>query len=245
MTDPNSTSVVWFLNDATQSIGGAILSYAVALAAVGTIVMAILEMVKAVVAVRRRFNEREATRWIGPDLERWREFVALTTGGYESKSALFDQPIEKLMAQIQAAANMAMDFPDRYPNLYNFLTRQPDARHPDDSKRWKTHVEKAKALPMDRAPSDDEREAAKARARLQNLVARQLDAFQTETQYRWARANQIASTAIGAIFIGLVLYPARNQLGIDPSLIPVLALVGGMTAPVAKDVVAALSRFSK
>ncbi len=246
MADPNARgNAVWFLNDATQSIGSAILSYAVALAAVGTIVMALIELVKAIFPIRRGFNKQQTRRWIGDDAGRWREFIALTTGGYASLSALFDQPIEKLMAQVQAAANMAMDFPNRYPGLYTFLTRQPDAHHPEDAARWHKHVESAKALAANQVPSDEEREAAKARARLQNLVARQLDAFQTETQYRWARYNQIASTVIGAAFIMFVLVPVHDQLHIHPVFIPFLALIGGMTAPVAKDLVTALSRFSK
>ena len=240
---------VWFLNEATQTIGGAILSYAVALAAVGAIVMALIELVKAIVPIRRFFNKRQTTRWIGADDALQKEFMALTTGGYASLTALFDQPIEKLMAQVQAAANMAMDFPDRYPKFYAFLTRQPDARHPEDAARWQTHVQNAKALAANQAPSDAEREAARARARLQNLVARQLDAFQTETQYRWARDNQIASTAMGTVFILLVLVPARDSLPISPAhipfLIPFIALLGGMMAPVAKDLVTALSRFAK
>jgi len=124
-----------------NGIGSTIFNYALFAAAVGTIVMALLELLKALFYARRRFHEYEMRRWLdGRKIDRvldilrldgssgsepWREFIELVTGGYATKRAVFDQPIEKLMAQIQAATNMALDFPDRYPALFGFLTMRP------------------------------------------------------------------------------------------------------------------------
>lgn len=243
MFDPDQ--VVSILSTAEQSLGGSILSYALALAGVGTIVMAVLEGIKAIVPVRYFFHRRQALGWIGENADCWREFLALTTGGYQSERALFDQPVEKLMAEIQAAANMAMDFPDRYPLLYAFLTRQPDPSHQEDANRWIAHVEKARTLTAEAAPTQDDREAAKARARLQNLMLRQLDAFQNETGYRWARSNQTVSTVLGAAGILYLLVPAADKLSLPLAGVFLIALVGGMTAPIAKDVASGLSSFRK
>lgn len=89
---------------------------------------------------RRRFHEYEMRRWIGrkpyqslfkalrvggdagAGSPQWEEFLARVTGGYATRRAVFDPPIERLMSQVQAATNMALDFPDRYPNFYEFLT---------------------------------------------------------------------------------------------------------------------------
>jgi len=243
MFDPDQ--IVSMLSTAEQSLGGSILSYAVALAGVGTILMAVLEGLKAIVPVRYYFHLRQAKGWIGGNADCWREFIALTTGGYQSERALFDQPVEKLMAEIQAAANMAMDFPDRYPHLYDFLTRQPEPAHREDANRWLAHVDKAKSLQADAAPTQDDREAAKARARLQNLMLRQLDAFQNETGYRWARSNQAVATVLGAAVIVYLLLPAAAKLSLPLAGVFVIALVGGMTAPIAKDVASGLSSFRK
>jgi hypothetical protein len=243
MSDPSQ--IVSILSTTEQSLGGSILSYALALAGVGTIVMAVLEGIKAIVPIRYYFHRGQAKGWIDDHSTSWAEFIALTTGGYQSERALFDQPVEKLMAEVQAAANMAMDFPDRYPNFYAFLTRQPDPGHVEDSQRWVAHVAKAKSLQADAAPTQDDREAAKARARLQNLMLRQLDAFQNETGYRWARSNQAVATVVGAAVILYLLLPAAESLAIPLEGVFFIALVGGMTAPVAKDVASGLSSFRK
>lgn len=89
---------------------------------------------------RRRFHQYEMRRWIerkpyqslfkalrvggdaGAGSARWQEFLALVSGGYATRRAVFDPPIERLMSQVQAATNTALDFPDRYPNFYEFLT---------------------------------------------------------------------------------------------------------------------------
>ena len=170
---------------ASDSLGTSILAYAVALAAVGAIVMAMLELLKALLRLRYWFHRFQTDRWVGADAQRRVEFIALTTGGYASEGALFDQPIEKLMAQVQAGANMAMDFPDRYPKFYAFLTSQPDLGHAEDATLWMNHASgqrKSVNAGEKLAASDEDREAGKARARLQNLAARKVDGFQTETE---------------------------------------------------------------
>lgn len=142
---------------------------------------------------------------------------------------------------------MAMDFPDRYPEFYAFLTSPPDLRHAEDAALWMSHasgLRKSASVGEKLAASDEDREAGKARARLQNLAARKLDAFQTETEYRWARANQLVSIVMGA---GLIYYMPMDASGLPlpPAGIGLIALLGGMAAPLAKDTVSALSSFRK
>lgn len=88
-----------------QGIGTTLLDYAIFAATVGTIVMALLELLKALANARRRFHEYELRRWIerkpyeslfkalrvGDDPDagslRWQEFLALVTGGYATRRA--------------------------------------------------------------------------------------------------------------------------------------------------------------
>lgn len=170
------------------------------------------------------------------------------------------------MSQVQAATNMALDFPDRYPQLYAFLTEgaMPKSSTPgttptepsvNDAELWRQAVaERAKpttspagSLP-DAAPSVSPvmRKGAEARARPQNLVARQLDALQTEVFYRWARTNQSVATVAGTALSLIVLLPAKTEPGSPNFVLAVaLAFVAGLTAPFAKDVVSGLSAFSR
>jgi hypothetical protein len=281
-----------------QGIGSQLLDYAIFAATVGTIVMALLELLKAITHARRRFHEYEMRRWIeqkrsgsigsalrfGSDTAagspRWEEFLALVTGGYASRRAVFDQPIEKLMAQVQAAANMALDFPDRYPQLYEFLTTAPKRKEgapgassapetgsatepsPSDAELWRkaaaARTNASAPPPTDNAPppsstpdssvppSSLQRRGAEARARLQNLVARQLDALQTEIFYRWARSNQTVATVAGTVLTLMVLLPMSAKPGTPNVVLAVaLAFVSGLTAPFAKDVVSGLSGFAR
>jgi len=250
-----------------NGIGSTIFNYALFAAAVGTIVMALLELLKALFYARRRFHEYEMRRWLdGRKIDRvldilrldgssgsepWREFIELVTGGYATKRAVFDQPIEKLMAQIQAATNMALDFPDRYPALFGFLTMRPPLKPAtpagtplprSDAELWQS----AAKLRGESAISNEMRIGAEARARLQNLVARQLDALQTEVYFRWSRSNQLVATSAAAVLTFLVLFASitvdtPNELAIAI----VLSLFAGLVSPFAKDLASGLSSFAR
>lgn len=50
------------------------------------------------------------------------ELLILAAGGHDYDKALYDRPTEKMMAQIQAATDVALEFPDEFPPLYAFLT---------------------------------------------------------------------------------------------------------------------------
>jgi len=232
------------LND----IGSKILNYAVFLASVGTIVMALQEVVKNITHWRRSFNRKQLEKWLNGDLNVRSEFMTLTTGGYESEDALFDQPVEKMMGQIQAAANMSLDFPVEYPNLYSFLAKvptEPTGKTPDHD-LWKSFAAK-KSSETASLTRDESSDAAKARARLGNLVVRKLDAFQNETQYAWANANQRISVLVGSALVWIILYLSgfTKEVAYGWGLIWFLAIIGGITAPFAKDVVSGLSEFGK
>ena len=217
-----------------------ILRYAVLLAAVGTITMALIELVKNVASLRMRFNRWRVRKWAGGSA--LGELEALCVGSArleKGSSVLYDQPTEKMMGQLQAAANLALDFPYRYQALYRFLTGS-GSELSGDAKLWYDYAE---AVVEGRARDEDARPAAQARARLGALVARSLDSFQNGTQYLWASLNQrVAVVAAGAfIFWLLFVMPDTKEVKFDLFRALVLAFFGGLVAPFAKDVVSALS----
>ena len=240
-----------------------LLEWALLLAAIATMTMALLELAKVVVAARRRYHEQRVTRWVGPP-KAYTELLALAVGGSGSKNALYDQPTNKMMGQIQAAANTAMDFPTRYGALYEFLTAPPtetsETPETKDPKAAQQNATDAKAAERDERlwaefcknleagqkidPADEQQAgviaaATRARARLDHFVARRLDAFQTVTEYQWARWNQIISVIGAAAFLMYLLYTTAG--GDLTWRMVVVALFGGMIAPLAKDLVEALS----
>lgn len=226
-------------------VAGQILDYALLLAAIGTITMALIELVKALLSWRQRFHRRRITRWLhtAPDPQAAHmQLLLLAAGGAENADVLYDQPTGKLMGQIQAAANVALDFPTRYRAFYDFLTATPQAREgAQDQRLWREFSE-ARMSERRRATRADDtqaRSAAQARARLGNLVARKLDALQNKIEYDWARYNQASSVISGGILLGAILLHEKPLM--HPGMMMLLSLTGGMVAPFAKDVVTSLT----
>lgn len=226
-----------------EGVSGRILDYAMLLAAVGTITMALVELLKAVTRVRLFFQRRLITGWTGGSSAVESELLTLAAGGPDNAVTLYDQPSGKMMGQIQAAANVALDFPAVYPSLYGFLTDGSSAVGAvSDRDRWKAFAAKmAREMPgpgADRAQLDAEaRESTQARARLGNLVTRRLDALQTRIEYRWARLNQTVAVVGGAALLYFALSTFSQAAQVPGFSKFLLAVFGGLIAPFAKDVV--------
>lgn len=224
------------------------LDYAILLAAIGTLSMALLELVKSLAGARRRFHRWRLEVWM-PDERARRELLLLAAGGRAYANALYDQATERMLGQIQSAANLALDFPQRFPGLYAFFTALPDvdaelhaAPGPSDGELWRSYAEAMERSGVAAEADAGDRAAQQARVRLGNLIARRLDAFQTQTQYLWARGNQYVSVAMGACITGYALYgTSAFREGNNVGLLILAAVVAGMLAPFAKDVVSALS----
>ncbi len=261
------TTIINAVGEVVNNRGGQLLSYALILAAVGTLAMAVVELLKSVFMGRMWFNQWLVGMWTkdkkglvaavpgrNPVIA---ELLLLAVGGHSNPRALFDQPIEKMMGQIQSAVSLALEYPQEYPHLYEWITKVPErywregAYHmtKKDGENWKNNVltvHKIRGLPAGAQLKGKElaaaQEASKARARLNNLVARKLDAFQNQSQYRWERLNQYAAAAISAIVFALGLYDSTVG-GLLQSV--VLALPAGVIAPFAKQLAGSLSSFGK
>jgi hypothetical protein len=241
--------------NAIQGFSNSILDYALLLAAVGTITMALLELIKAAFRIRLFFHRLMLRRWLaGTAMDeqsaaaRLDELLQLAIGGAANADALYDQPTSKMLGQIQAAANVALDFPSVYSNLYDFLTvGSASKNNVSDSAKWKAFSEKiSAAIPREgharEAFEQESRESAQARARLGNLVTRKLDAFQTRVEYKWARINQIFAVVLGsAIFFFTLVNTKGLSLGTPYFTLLALSVLAGLFAPFAKDVVVALT----
>jgi hypothetical protein len=235
---------------------------AMVLAAAGTVTMALLELIKGVVDARMRFNKWRLEKWI-PDVHfpgargelyalatgdvassaKHRALYGFVTGEIERGDVLYDQPLEKMMGQIQAAANMALDFPQVYEQFYKFLVgARSDQALSDDAEKWRAYAQ-AVASGKD-MPAADARFATQARARIGNLTARKLDGFQNEAQYLWAELNQRVAIASAALFLGYALWPGPGTSAVQAVHIVILSFFGGLVAPFAKDLVSSLSGLS-
>jgi hypothetical protein len=254
-----------------QAAAEGALAYALVLAAVGTVAMAIVEFVKATTRWRMRFHRYAIARWLRHDslapeersrlarfksflveeLEIWRgvsalpecrhdlkrEILGLTAGGERDAEAWYDQAADVMFAQLQSAAQIALDFPERYPKAYAFLTEDgPTEGDREDAESWPGRAPgfAAGAGVTEGPPAGaGVEEALAVRTRLGNLVARRVEVLESWSGWRSARSNQFLAFAAGAaLFAGVELWvkaPAPQAL--------ILGVVAGMVAPFAKDLV--------
>ena len=86
---------LYSLNDGIDRIGSGLLLYALALAAIGTIAMALLEFGKNVGRARRWFNKKHVHLWVR-DRDALEELELLSIGAHANRGVLYDQPVEKI-----------------------------------------------------------------------------------------------------------------------------------------------------
>jgi hypothetical protein len=155
--------------------------------------------------------------------------------------ALFALPLEKMMGQIQDAADHTMTSPDLNPHLYVFLTA---GARIDDITHWYTWAKEPPARSPENA--SQAKQQADTFTRLRQFIRRRLDAFQVSTSYRWETGNQVASVVLGAaLLFGSLLYlatPEDRQSPVAWLALAFASIIGGIMAPVAKDLVAALKK---
>lgn len=234
-----------------------LLKYFVALAAVGALAMALIELWKKMRHTRTRYHAKQVSAWIGTE-QAYAQLIHLTTGvplekiehhglragvlWVESRQeyAVFALELERMMGHIQDAADVALNNPQRYDALYRFMTTGAE---PADAEQWRREAD---AVPTgEHFDRPEAKKRADLYARLHQLVKRRLDAFQLYTSQRWVNWNQLAANIVGALvllaaMIYLKRYGSAEAQALGEVSIILLSLAGGMLSPLAKDVVVAL-----
>lgn len=196
------------------------------------------------------------------------ELLTLTVGGHDSSGTLYSQPTAKMMAQIQLASNTAADHPHKYKNLYKFLTstelrKREGSEMSDDADLWMKLCEQLDAVPEAEAipttdepsiaqsptnspvqPSDPEvRNASRARARLDNVIARKLDALQAQIERGWENANLTVSAFFGVVIAMLFYDTAFGPWYL--SMLIAVGIVSGFVGNFLTNLAGALDRLAR
>ena len=167
--------------------------------------------------------------------------------------ALFELPIERLMGQIQDAADQALHNPLHHPDLFAFLTR---SARTDDVAMWLREVDQLAS--HSQASEQLRKDTAERYTRLKQQVRRHLDSFQIVTTLRWREWNLRAMAVVGAAWMLAVQLLALAHMP-DGSWTPVgdflaqlspltmaklllVAVFGGALAPVVKDLIDSLRK---
>ncbi len=217
-----------------------VVQFAAAAAAIGLLAMAIIQSVKDMVPVRRWYQRTFVRAWLAhkardharhgglkPDAEKaCADLVELATTG--DADALFDLPIEQLGGQVSSAAAQALDYPARHEALVRCLAAS------------------AAAADVDAVIQRDDADGVAtidARTRVMHQVQRSIDALQISLGFRWKWILQLAAFGVSYTIAIAGVSTTRAPLSIPDALLSALplAIVGGFIAPVARDLIVALT----
>jgi hypothetical protein len=233
-------------------------AWAVPLAAIGTVSMALLQTAKNVFPLRSWFQRGRLRRWLlatvkdssrstGADVcasKAETDLISLATSGDEN--AFYNLPIEDLCSQVRNAVPVILDYPTLHVDLFYCLASEASAA---DIRRLLEPPPPETFLKRGDQSSDDEkhaiREYAAAKTRLAAQVRCSIDAIQTSIGFRWKYFLQLASLVLSAI-IGVIAL--RLGAGPDHAYPTVgatimIGLLSGFLAPVARDLVAAIEKW--
>ena len=242
-----------------------------ALAGVGIVSMAMLQVFKDFCRIEPRFNRREIEQWFGVrtkhDATAKQQLLLLAAGGNDV--ALYELPTPALMNQLAAASRVALAFPLEFSPLLRGLAGEAAAGDIDtviqvareDARR---RERLAAGEPPSENLADIEREARRhrqlqedaeqARVRIVHLTERGLDTLQITLASRWELGNKWAAFAlswlvtVATFVIYLYVQETAPAWTFGSTFRFVLTTVATATlaafvAPVAKDLVAALQRL--
>lgn len=228
-----------------NAVGDRMTPLLLAIAGIGTLSMAVIQTLKDLTPARRRFNEWFVTRWIrarswetsAPEAEH--QLIALATAG--DAKAFYDLPVEQLCGQANAAAQLVLEYPDRYEALLRVLGASGDPRDVG------VLVEAGRARAggeIPREPSPRSQAEVDARARLTSLVQRSLDALQISASAQWRFLLQAVGFLLSYTFtiVGVSMYSQHTASGRQIFSTILVGLAAGFLAPIARDLVAALQR---
>ena len=167
--------------------------------------------------------------------------------------AVFEFEIARMMSQIQDAADTVLNNPEAYQHLYSFFTRGCLV---DDAHAWRAFLASS--------PTQNNQAQSERYARIRLLMRRQLDSFQGVTSSRWDELNQLWAVVVGAVVLLFAQVMTVDPAGPGLSS-PIAAILGGFSfawqhdlllaavirsalggalAPIAKDVISAISQIS-
>lgn len=252
------TEILKSISDGIAGLSGTALTFAGALAIAGTLAMAFLQIIKELTPIRRYYQRRWLERWFrvrvekftvdgvnaGPNVvpstflqlvsvaEVQSTLVELATGG--EVNAFYDLAIEQVVAQMNAAAQIALEYPHTHFPLLAVLSQGANV---GDVMQV---VKRAEAGSREPDPA-----ALDARNRVGHRIQRNLDGIQIALGSRWKLWMQLTSISLTVAFVELAIIanveydPATLLVGV------VLGIVGGYLAPVTRDVVATLQSLRK
>lgn len=207
------------LATALEALASLVLDYGLVIAAAGTVAMALVELLKALLPIRRKVHESMVKRWIAESIddaagqeEACAELLSLTSGQESVWTVWTDQPTERMCQQLQSAARIIVDTPK---TAYPMMSRVLSSRR------------------VEEGLGEDDRGVIGVL-----FAKRRVEMLESRIAWWWSRGNQLAAMLLS----GLLLASATRQLdSLTRREGIAIALLGGIAAPFAKSIVDALT----
>lgn len=242
------------LNDALNQIGDwADSNVVLTLSGLGVLSLALIQALKDLTPVRRWFQKWWIQHWFATrandfndELRSTRklshsnyetalqQLFELATGG--AINAFYDLPSDQLVAQMNAAAQVTLDYPS-HRHYYHLLTVIAQGADPVDIQIVQSVPSARAVLAVNKSlPSN----YSDARTRVSHIIQRNLDGLQIAMSDRWQFCLQVAANLICIVAIEWTV--VGSSTAVKVAAIPV-AIVAGYLAPVMRDLVAALQQL--
>ena len=199
--------------------GGALLAQAPkflqGVAAIGILTMALLQLVKGLLSVRGRFQERLVMKWIERGLSNTKSTADDVTNVLKELRRLavtnenvdlFNLPIEQLCGQITAAAEPLLDYPEDMNDNKKWDLRSllvlalAGSAGSEEALNYKAQ---RKIYINDRQKEGAEEKFLAYRQRLTHHFQRNIDGLQIEVTQKWRRMLWVAALLLGTTMAGL------------------------------------------
>jgi hypothetical protein len=272
--EDNMDMIATAFNEFFGSIQNHYLAYLTAVSSIGGLSMALIQVLKDLFPLKKRFQKTALRQWMlnqiqleakpaltqaaknsrqrskraesadpeGHYQKAEQDLILLATSG--SADALYDLETDQLCGQINAAVQVVLDHPARYPELFLCLAAKADDK---DVETLMAPTNSRSNLNDDKgALTPEGKEFLEARGRVIHMIQRNVDAFQIQSGYNWQlRLKRISfALSVAISFVGLLFFWKHGFLGLLLMTVPV-ALLSGFLAPVARDLVASIQSLRK
>lgn len=230
-------------------------SLAVAAVAIAVTATSIVQLLKELLPIRRRFQRSFLKSWFRERLqERGKpitqddlkgaetDLIHLATGG--DRNAFYDLETPQLCGQMNSAAQIALAYPDRHPELLRFLA--PEA---DDEDVKLVAKAPSSAAQRDVAPSAQQQAEMNAlldaRNRVTHHLQRSIDALQISMSFRWKLYLQLTVYTICLVASLLSILAIKGTTRYSAVEIVLVAVIAGFLSPVISDLAGWIERLRK
>jgi hypothetical protein len=244
------------LTQGIADIKNEVVNWGILFAGIGTVSMAILQAARNLLPLRMWFQRSHLHGWFEKVTSKapgefkcasktsaeW-DLINLAAGGDDK--AFYSQPIDDLCSDIKSIASVVLDYPAEHRLLLYCLASEAEFED-IDKLIYPPEPEVFQKLPHQH--TQDEKLKLKAFAAAKTRVGAQLrctvDALEVSIAFRWKRLFQSASVVLSAVLgpVALSLGDYRGNLN-RYAVVCIFAVLSGVLAPVARDLVSAIEKM--